>query len=1303
MKKNKIGFLALAAVTFFGLVGTAFNTISWFVASVVTPQYKVNGSSAGAYFAYGDGSENHPYGISIPRHLYNLSWLQYMGQFSDGQYYFELADSVPSDGLNMNGYILPPIGTEDNPFVGNFNGNGKIIKNLTVTNDESTIFNSSRHPDPTQVEYTTPEIVGLFGVVGNLGGAYTGTYDSAANTVYNLGLSNIDVQAKNSKALAGIVAGYVDAPVTSVAVSDGSVSINQSGTAKVDGIGTDNLSDYTIIGYCTDSYKANVTQASNSIYGIDVQNNEFVVQDEGTSSGLGGSINMTDLYNRILKAKGTTTSNSLVRQTVAYDTDKTTVLSTTNQVYSTTGNSRGAWINNSTDKIGTYNVGYYSNTNYMCLIGGHYETATYKKWYTHTGRYITDGTNYLTYDGSSLGNTTNQADANLWTFTNNTTYYYISTTYNGTTYYLYYNSGALGIVNSTGNTRRWVVDDSGTKRDIKYYGDQNYHLTYNSGWTLVNTSGSPYYLIHDGNGHYMGPTSSYVTTNVDATSAVHFYYSTSAHGYYNSTSTSYYLGYYSDSYPVQLYSDDNSYYRLVDSNGNLQNTLYGTGYLRNFNKNADTTYSTTRYVKWNNNAWTYSTNVSGATQITITYIDPTSFTASLNKSADESSPKNGPDFSNENYTEKTGMVYSASDTSYFPLNVLNDGTQSDLSNYKPKDTNTGYIVGGSRESLMSTGTSSLDLSDASSTRVSKYAISNISFSYSSKTLNHVYTINASNQIQEIGTGTGYYTGYQEYSKAKTKMKTILDKDASYVYGLHYVEATVSKKNLVVPSYALVNGHEYYTADKYELPVNTIDFNLKEQGYINFFAGMYYPGNDAMFSLHQIRRNADNTIAEIKEIAEVLSDNNVLHSYVYKFTDGQYSVPFITQTNGTKTTLSGGAYDEATSLSGGTTAPTGYSTVFSTSRITNYNGSTRINGDFHWPGRNGVAGQNSNTDKTVQDTRGQNLTLNKSIFYFEIPMNIGEFALGSTTYGYGGYLFYLDIGANARKLNRTTFIEKFTHSTESFEYPLGVAFVADLASSLNEGVFVIDATDSGYVTILASYNDTLEVSREGNTITYDGYDSTYNKGEYKKNTITLQNGSDPPNAIAVVPKTTTDTIWRMQYYDYNTAKHEMIRTVITRTTTSENGGEAQTSTVVQQYNTSGTLVYDNTDENLNSTEDITIYNNSGGAVNSASWTSIAITPATNANDTTIMTYTYSGTTPVIDDIIYELVATQINDSTYYHATGYTVTIEVSSGSITITTTPYSGSDASYSGMTVTVNGYEITIANIDVKYVAPQNP
>ena len=36
------------------------------------------------------------------------------------------------------------------------------------------------------------------------------------------------------------------------------------------------------------------------------------------------------------------------------------------------------------------------------------------------------------------------------------------------------------------------------------------------------------------------------------------------------------------------------------------------------------------------------------------------------------------------------------------------------------------------------------------------------------------------------------------------------------------------------------------------------------------------------------------------------------------------------------------------------------------------------------------------------------------------MNQGEFALGSTSHGYGGYLFYLDIGANAKKINSSIF-------------------------------------------------------------------------------------------------------------------------------------------------------------------------------------------------------------------------------------------------------------------------------------------
>ena len=40
------------------------------------------GSSIIAYFAGGDGTPNDPYQITKPVHLYNLSWLQYLGIFN---------------------------------------------------------------------------------------------------------------------------------------------------------------------------------------------------------------------------------------------------------------------------------------------------------------------------------------------------------------------------------------------------------------------------------------------------------------------------------------------------------------------------------------------------------------------------------------------------------------------------------------------------------------------------------------------------------------------------------------------------------------------------------------------------------------------------------------------------------------------------------------------------------------------------------------------------------------------------------------------------------------------------------------------------------------------------------------------------------------------------------------------------------------------------------------------------------------------------------------------------------------------
>ena len=76
--------------------------------------------------------------IKTPEQLYNLAWLQFMGYFSDPdetaegddkknipEYYFYL-----SADLDMSGYVLPPIGTAEYPFIGNFDGNGHSIIGL---------------------------------------------------------------------------------------------------------------------------------------------------------------------------------------------------------------------------------------------------------------------------------------------------------------------------------------------------------------------------------------------------------------------------------------------------------------------------------------------------------------------------------------------------------------------------------------------------------------------------------------------------------------------------------------------------------------------------------------------------------------------------------------------------------------------------------------------------------------------------------------------------------------------------------------------------------------------------------------------------------------------------------------------------------------------------------------------------------------------------------------------------------------------------------------------------------------------
>ena len=196
---------------------------------------------------------------------------------------------------------------------------------------------------------------------------------------------------------------------------------------------------------------------------------------------------------------------------------------------------------------------------------------------------------------------------------------------------------------------------------------------------------------------------------------------------------------------------------------------------------------------------------------------------------------------------------------------------------------------------------------------------------------------------------------EKYSAARESLGTILD-DSTLVHGLHFMDKDIAYNNTTSLATAKLNGQTY---SNYAFPKSCIDFHLKEDGKINFFGGSYYNASsvshaDCFFSLSVIERNGNNlTNNSIKKI-----------SYIYKNT----------------------AYDK--------TNPNSQKYIYRYSD-------------------NSYSGSQSNIGDLVFDMRYLSETppVQNAIYYFEIPVNKGEYALhGVSGHDAGGYLMYLDIGA-----------------------------------------------------------------------------------------------------------------------------------------------------------------------------------------------------------------------------------------------------------------------------------------------------
>lgn len=297
------------------------------------------GSAKASYFGGGDGSsEEKAYVISSSTHFYNLAWLQYLGYFNAAgganngrlQSYFKLTKNIDMSELQRNGTVsaLPPIGTEQYPFIGNFNGNGYKIDNVFVSNLMSdlsvrpTTYKTATDDNNNEVlaVYGTAgtttkavNIVGLFGVTGDYGvsadekGVVSGSNEytnkfkdslslptaattSGADEVYygvmkveNLYTDNLSVKSASSKTLVGLAAGYASASLNNVGVYRCSITVNAGATGLSDSAP---LSNYSLLGDYNDAVITWDEKPSGGGGG-------------GSGNDWGGSIDFYDLSKRI--------------------------------------------------------------------------------------------------------------------------------------------------------------------------------------------------------------------------------------------------------------------------------------------------------------------------------------------------------------------------------------------------------------------------------------------------------------------------------------------------------------------------------------------------------------------------------------------------------------------------------------------------------------------------------------------------------------------------------------------------------------------------------------------------------------------------------------------------------------------------------------------------------------------------------------------------------------------------------------------------------------------------------------------
>ena len=1049
-RRTKIG---LWCTTIFAFVAAGLlSSIAWFDKKQNAIEADVTGSVVEEYFHCGSGTQSDPYVITRPIHYYHLveffqrltdlpktdgysrfgtdylyfqvgydldgSGVRKVYNYSDTGVYLGL-ESTPSlsTTLNMAYYsgenALLPIGTNEVPFIGSFdggatNGGGITIDNLNIQCSESVLVGNNT------VTRTASDI-GVFGYVADKDGNNNPTViQNAYFTNLTLDLSDIGATANASQSTishidshtaphVGYIAGHVHSytnyngtgPVNATPLHD--VYVN--GARILGGAGTN--CNYGYLGK-VDTIDGQAPSANM----LDDQIDELAEAKDGV--GQGGSMDMAKMYRRLLyyyrsmsgyEGASHTFDGVFPNSSPSYgwrvnrdvDINGTETLhssETTDQMLihapSAASNDKqlgtvSIWNRHKSSSLPT-------NEDIMYLTGGRWAYGNIEQEVEHLQMRITlDGTNFLTVTGASTFASAAESASSIWTVSGSSSK--IFTTYNGAPIYLYNNSGTLALTTAEGSATTWSIEDDGNTLCIT---SGNYELTCNAAGTWSLRSAFVGYRIRNSGAKFIGASSSSSGATITTTS---------------------------EDLAVIWNYDGNGRLRSIDGRYLTCDTSGPTGKLTSSTTNSFLTYheGTSTQIKafpWNsfarlrvtvsgkqyrirfssNQFQVFQTGANLSNQIL--YCEPAySYNGGISRNYIVGIVL-GPDTEN---VADSGMEYKSENTSIIPLNVVKDGDFTTKENYYAARKNNGYLTAGSSFAAIEP----FDGLTQSEVRVSRYPISRIGKSYNSSTkvLNNIRTIHGSSDSQTDDVLTNDEKNTDLYKRSVASLQETLDDEVTtlgaanaYVYGLHFMNAAITTDRLIKSQYAIINGS---VKTNYEFPVDVIDFNLHEKkGFVNFFAGTYFSGNNTFFSLHDLLRNG-NSISEIKEIEEIYSDGNDNHSYVYKYSDGLYSQPYDVTTN--KNIDSDGVVTSANYVKSMDLAskPSTYSTLaFSTARI-------KV--------ANGTIGSNLNDESGNKDT----------LYYFEIPINRGEYALGSVPGKNGAYLIYLDVGTNGSLGDNTT--------------------------------------------------------------------------------------------------------------------------------------------------------------------------------------------------------------------------------------------------------------------------------------------